>query len=22
MRQKNGVAGYLKRCESKFDHFG
>ncbi|MDX2212189.1 MAG: 1-deoxy-D-xylulose-5-phosphate synthase [Oculatellaceae cyanobacterium bins.114] len=22
LRQKNGVAGYLKRCESKFDHFG
>ena len=22
LRQKNGVAGYLKRSESKFDHFG
>jgi 1-deoxy-D-xylulose-5-phosphate synthase len=22
LRQKNGVAGYLKRCESCFDHFG
>ncbi len=22
LRQKSGVAGYLKRCESKFDHFG
>ena len=22
LRQKNGVAGYLKRCESPFDHFG
>ncbi len=22
LRQKNGVAGYLKRCESTFDHFG
>ncbi len=22
LRQKNGLAGYLKRCESKFDHFG
>ncbi|NJO80049.1 MAG: 1-deoxy-D-xylulose-5-phosphate synthase [Cyanobacteria bacterium RM1_2_2] len=22
LRQKNGVAGYLKRCESNFDHFG
>ncbi|NBO30050.1 MAG: 1-deoxy-D-xylulose-5-phosphate synthase [Cyanobacteria bacterium WB6_1B_304] len=22
LRQKNGVAGYLKRCESSFDHFG
>lgn len=22
LRQKNGVAGYLKRCESEFDHFG
>ncbi len=22
LRQKNGVAGYLKRCESDFDHFG
>jgi len=22
LRQKDGVAGYLKRCESKFDHFG
>jgi 1-deoxy-D-xylulose-5-phosphate synthase len=22
LRQKKGVAGYLKRCESKFDHFG
>ncbi|HEY9813823.1 MAG TPA: 1-deoxy-D-xylulose-5-phosphate synthase [Candidatus Sericytochromatia bacterium] len=22
IRQKDGVAGYLKRCESKFDHFG
>lgn len=22
LRQKAGVAGYLKRCESKFDHFG
>ncbi|XHX80756.1 MAG: 1-deoxy-D-xylulose-5-phosphate synthase [Stenomitos frigidus ULC029] len=22
LRQKGGVAGYLKRCESKFDHFG
>lgn len=22
LRQKNGVAGYLKRCESQFDHFG
>ncbi|MCC5615580.1 1-deoxy-D-xylulose-5-phosphate synthase [Nostoc sp. CHAB 5836] len=22
LRQRNGVAGYLKRCESKFDHFG
>ncbi|MBD2099701.1 1-deoxy-D-xylulose-5-phosphate synthase [Leptolyngbya sp. FACHB-261] len=22
LRQQNGVAGYLKRCESKFDHFG
>ena len=22
LRQKNGVAGYLKRCENKFDHFG
>ncbi|MBD1913732.1 MULTISPECIES: 1-deoxy-D-xylulose-5-phosphate synthase [unclassified Leptolyngbya] len=22
LRQRNGVAGYLKRCESDFDHFG
>jgi 1-deoxy-D-xylulose-5-phosphate synthase len=22
LRQKDGVAGYLKRTESKFDHFG
>ncbi len=22
LRQKNGLAGYLKRCESQFDHFG
>ena len=22
LRQKDGVAGYLKLCESKFDHFG
>jgi 1-deoxy-D-xylulose-5-phosphate synthase len=22
LRQKNGLAGYLKRCESRFDHFG
>ncbi len=22
LRQKHGVAGYLKRCESNFDHFG
>jgi 1-deoxy-D-xylulose-5-phosphate synthase len=22
LRQKQGVAGYLKRCESRFDHFG
>jgi 1-deoxy-D-xylulose-5-phosphate synthase len=22
LRQKDGVAGYLKRCESPFDHFG
>ncbi|WYL96752.1 MAG: 1-deoxy-D-xylulose-5-phosphate synthase [Gloeotrichia echinulata IR180] len=22
LRQKNGIAGYLRRCESKFDHFG
>jgi len=22
LRQKGGVAGYLKRCESEFDHFG
>lgn len=22
LRQKEGIAGYLKRCESKFDHFG
>ncbi len=22
LRQQNGIAGYLKRCESKFDHFG
>ncbi|NET01487.1 MAG: 1-deoxy-D-xylulose-5-phosphate synthase [Sphaerospermopsis sp. SIO1G1] len=22
LRQKNGVAGYLKRCENQFDHFG
>ncbi len=22
LRQKSGVAGYLKRCESPFDHFG
>ncbi|MHC0068485.1 1-deoxy-D-xylulose-5-phosphate synthase [Nostoc sp. UIC 10890] len=22
LRQRNGIAGYLKRCESKFDHFG
>jgi 1-deoxy-D-xylulose-5-phosphate synthase len=22
LRQQDGVAGYLKRCESKFDHFG
>ena len=22
LRQKNGVAGYLKRSESRFDHFG
>ncbi|MGL5081543.1 MAG: 1-deoxy-D-xylulose-5-phosphate synthase [Microcoleaceae cyanobacterium] len=22
LRQKDGVAGYLKRCESTFDHFG
>jgi 1-deoxy-D-xylulose-5-phosphate synthase len=22
LRQKEGVAGYLKRCENKFDHFG
>ncbi|MFM9047291.1 MAG: 1-deoxy-D-xylulose-5-phosphate synthase [Cyanobium sp.] len=22
LRQKKGVAGYLKRCESRFDHFG
>jgi len=20
LRQKDGIAGYLKRCESKFDH--
>lgn len=22
LRQKGGIAGYLKRCESQFDHFG
>ncbi|MEH1872367.1 1-deoxy-D-xylulose-5-phosphate synthase [Nostoc sp.] len=22
LRQKNGIAGYLKLCENKFDHFG
>ncbi len=22
LRQKEGIAGYLKRCESRFDHFG
>ena len=22
LRQQHGVAGYLKRCESRFDHFG
>ena len=22
LRQQGGVAGYLKRCESSFDHFG
>ena len=22
LRQRGGVAGYLKRCESRFDHFG
>jgi len=22
LRQRDGIAGYLKRCESKFDHFG
>ncbi|BAP16991.1 1-deoxy-D-xylulose-5-phosphate synthase [cyanobacterium endosymbiont of Epithemia turgida] len=22
LRQKKGIAGYLKRCESQFDHFG
>lgn len=22
LRQKDGIAGYLKQCESKFDHFG
>ncbi|MGB3614792.1 MAG: 1-deoxy-D-xylulose-5-phosphate synthase [Elainellaceae cyanobacterium] len=22
LRQKDGIAGYLKRCESTFDHFG
>ncbi|MEM8863738.1 MAG: 1-deoxy-D-xylulose-5-phosphate synthase N-terminal domain-containing protein, partial [Chloroflexota bacterium] len=22
LRQKDGIAGYLKRCESEFDHFG
>jgi 1-deoxy-D-xylulose-5-phosphate synthase len=22
LRQKEGIAGYLKRCESQFDHFG
>ena len=22
LRQQNGIAGYLKRCESNFDHFG
>jgi 1-deoxy-D-xylulose-5-phosphate synthase len=22
LRQKGGIAGYLKRCENKFDHFG
>ncbi|WP_246275781.1 1-deoxy-D-xylulose-5-phosphate synthase, partial [Brasilonema bromeliae] len=22
LRQRSGIAGYLKRCESKFDHFG
>ena len=22
LRQKDGIAGYLKRCESKYDHFG
>lgn len=22
LRQKNGIAGYCKRCESSFDHFG
>jgi 1-deoxy-D-xylulose-5-phosphate synthase len=22
LRQQAGVAGYLKRCESRFDHFG
>jgi 1-deoxy-D-xylulose-5-phosphate synthase len=22
LRQKDGITGYLKRCESKFDHFG
>lgn len=22
LRQKGGIAGYLKRCESKYDHFG
>ncbi len=22
LRQKNGIAGYLKRCENQFDYFG
>jgi len=22
LRQKNGIAGYLKRCENEFDYFG
>ncbi len=22
LRQKDGIAGYLKRCENRFDHFG